>query len=470
MQSDIPGRLDRLPWSRWHLLIISALAVTWLLDGLEGSLGGSLAGALKSPDTLALTDAQLGLSSSFYLGGAVLGAVVFGYLADRYGRRKLFTWTLLLYLCATAATGLSWSLTSFTFFRVLTGAGIGGEYAAINSAVDELVPARLRGRVDLWINATFWLGIMLGSLVATTFLSQHVFGPRLGWRFAFCSGVPLGIIVLYLRRHVPESPRWLLTQGRVAEAEAAMRGIESRTTLSTSHSTRQAQPAPATTSPLRRLIALMLGPYRRRALLCFVLMAAQAFFYNSVFFSLSLVLLQYYAVRTEDVGYYFIPIAITNFLGPVVLGYFFDSLGRKAMIFATYALSGIALLGSSWLFLHARLTVPQQIAWWAVAFFFASSAASSAYLTVSELFPQSVRATSIAFFYAFGTLAGGAFGPLIFGHLIGSASRRPLFLGYVAGAAVMILAGTAQGIWGVKAERQSLEDLAPESVPRYSHP
>jgi len=465
MQSDIPGRLDRLPWSRWHLLVVGVLAVTWLLDGLEGSLGGSLAGALKTRDGLALTDAQLGLSSSVYLAGAVLGAFFFGYLADRYGRRRLFNWTLILYLCATAATGLSWSLWSFTFFRVLTGAGIGGEYAAINSAVDELIPARLRGRIDLWINATFWLGIILGSIVSSTLLATHILGTRLGWRVAFCSGVPIGIVVLFLRRYVPESPRWLLTRGRRAEAEIEMRIVESKVTGLDVSSIRDLSPTNLKTepeSPFRRLL-MLLGPlYRRRALLCFALMTAQAFFYNSVFFSLGLVLLRYYGVAAEDLGYFFIPVAVTNFFGPVALGWFFDSVGRKPMISTTYILSGLVLLGSSWLFLHGRLNVHAQVAWWSAAFFFASCAASSAYLTVSELFPQSVRATSIALFYALGTLAGGTFGPLVFGRLIGSASRWSLFYGYAAGSVVMIVAGIAQLFWGVASERRSLEELAPE--------
>ncbi len=466
--TDIPARLDRLPWSRWHLRVIAALAVAWLLDGLEGSLGGSLAGALKRADTLAFSDAQLGLSSSIYLAGAVAGALLFGYLTDRYGRRKLFSWTLLLYLCSTAATGLSWNLHSFTFFRLLTGAGIGGEYAAINSAIDELMPARLRGRIDLWINATFWLGIMLGSLVAATFLSPRIFGSRLGWRLAFCSGLPLGAVVLWMRRYIPESPRWLLSRGAVREAEAVVVGIESSVEQQTGplvpvdESARSSVRSPDCRN---RVFVLLAGAYRGRALLCFALMSAQAFFYNSVFFSLALVLLRYYGVSTERVGLCFIPIAVSNFLGPVLLGPLFDSVGRRKMIAGTYCLSGLVLLVASLLFHQDRLTVVTQVAWWAGAFFFASTAASSAYLSVSELFPQEVRGTCIALFYALGTLAGGVFGPLVFGHLTGSGSRTPLALGYAAGAAVMIAAGLAQSAWGVAAELKSLEALAFEPAP-----
>jgi MFS family permease len=462
--TNIPARLDRLPWSRWHLRVIVALAVAWLLDGLEGSLGGSLAGALKRVDTLAFSDAQLGLSSSIYLAGAVSGALLFGYLTDRYGRRRLFSWTLLLYLCATAATGLSWSLHSFTFFRFLTGAGIGGEYAAINSAIDELVPARLRGRIDLWINGTFWLGIILGSFVATAFLSPSVFGSRLGWRLAFCSGLPLGAAVLWMRRYIPESPRWLISRGALREAEAVIEEIEASVEqqfgeLAPVYELTRVPAQGEGRAAQGRVFGLLTGAYRGRALLCFALMATQAFFYNSVFFSLALVLLRYYGVSTERVGLCFIPIACTNFLGPILLGPLFDSVGRRRMIAATYCLSGVVLLASSLLFHQGALSVVAQVAWWAGAFFFASTAASSAYLTVSELFPQEVRATCIALFYAFGTLAGGVFGPLVFGHLTGSTSRTPLLVGYTAGAAVMIAAGVAQAIWGVAAERKSLEAL-----------
>jgi MFS family permease len=462
IDTDIPPRLDRLPWSHWHLRVVTVLSITWLLDGLEGSLGGALAGALKSKNSIALSDAQLGISSSLYLGGAVLGALIFGYLADRYGRRKVFTWTLLLYVCATAATGLSWNLFSFTFFRMLTGAGIGGEYAAVNSAVDEVVPARLRGRIDLWINGTFWIGIILGSLVSVLFLSPGPLGKPFGWRLAFLSGVPLGILVLILRRFIPESPRWLTLHGAHREAQAVLTGIEQSIG-------RQFGKLPLvrnsvrvvihSQSSLRRMRVLFNGAYRRRSLLCFGLMAAQAFFYNSVFFSLALVLLRYYDVSAARVGYFFVPIAIANCLGPMLLGRLFDTVGRRQMIAATYCLSGILLAAGSWLFYAGRLSIHSQIAWWSVIFFFASTAASSAYLTASEVFPQDIRASAIAIFYAFGTLAGGVFGPLIFGRLSGSGVRGLLLAGYLLGSAVMILAGVAQALWGVAAEGKMLEAL-----------
>jgi MFS family permease len=293
-----PSRLDQLPWSRWHLRIVVALSITWLLDGLEGSSGGCLAGVLKSQSGLGLSDVQLGLSSSFYLGGAVVGALVFGFLADHYGRRRLFVWTLPLYICSTAATGLSWNLSSFTICRVLTGAGIGGEYAAVNSAVDELIPARIRGRTDLWINATFWLGIILGSGLSVILLAPSCLGQSLGWRVAFFSGVPIGVLALILRRYIPESPRWLISQGRHDEAESVLGQAESHSPIlpyATDFSDTEWSWLSVTT-----IAKFLLGNYRQRALVCMTLRAAQAFFYNSVFFSLAFVLSNTTLIRTEQ--------------------------------------------------------------------------------------------------------------------------------------------------------------------------
>jgi MFS family permease len=456
----IPSLLDRLPWSSWHLRIVFALGITWLLDGLEGSLGGSLAGALKQSRQsggLGFTDAQLGLSSSCYLAGAVAGALLFGYMADRYGRRRLFFWTLSLYVCATAATGFSRGLWGFTFCRVLTGAGIGGEYAAINSAVDELMPARLRGRIDLWINGTFWLGIILGSGVTVSLLSRPVIMGFASWRLAFCTGLPIATMVLFMRRFIPESPRWLLAHGKPQQAEKAWLEIASSIPgLMAGRVFTHEEPAYAGESLLRTVLS---PRFRRRTLLCLILMMAQAFFYNSVFFSLSLVLLRFYGAQTDRVGSYFIPIAIANFLGPILLGHFFDTVGRRKMIGSTYCLAAGALLLSSILFLSGRLDLHSQVLIWAVVFFFASAAASSAYLTISEVFPQKVRASAIALFYAIATLAGGVFGPFVFGRLIGSGQRGALFVGYLIGAAGMALAGLAAFAWVLDAEGRSLEDL-----------
>ena len=465
LQTDIPLRLDRLPWSGWHTRIVAALGITWLLDGLEGGVGGSLSGALKSPLTLGLTDAQLGLSSSFYLAGTVVGALLFGYLADRLGRRKLFLWTLIVYVTATACTGLSWNLLTFTLCRAITGAGIGGEYAAINSAIDELIPARVRGRADLLIGSTFWIGVMLGSLVSVAFLSPRLFGLQTGWRVAFLAGLPIVLVVLRLRRHVPESPRWLLSKGHTQTAEDISTDIEasvarsSREPLPPVHGT--VQIATGAADALAETLRLFSGRYRSRAWLCLGQMVAQAFFYNSVFFSITLVLLRFYGVSAQRVGYVFLPIAFANFLGPALLGHLFDVVGRRIMGCIAFCLAGAMLLLSSWLFYAGAIGTAGQVLLWSLAFFFAAASAGSAYLMASEVFPQHLRASAIAFFYAMGTLAGGVAGPAIFGHLIGGGARGPLVFGYSAAALAMVLAGVAQAVWGVAAERQPLESLAP---------
>ena len=461
--TDIPPRLDRLPWSLWHLRMAVALGITFLLDGLEGGVGGSLAGALKSSQTLHFTDAQLGLASTGYLFGTVLGALGFGYLADRYGRKALFTWTLVFYVCATALTSLSWNLPTFLLCRMMTGAGIGGEYTAINSAVDELIPARIRGRVNLFIGSSFWVGVILGSLVAVGFLSDNAFGLRLGWRFAFLSGLPIAGIVLYMRRHIPESPRWLLVHARDDEAAQVVnlieQEVESRSgPLPPEHHTVCIQRR--SKDPIRSLTMLLQPRYRGRAALCMALVMAQSFFYNSVFFSAALILLRFYGMSAAHAGILFIPLAITNFVGPLVLGRLVDTVGRRVMIATNFFLAGSALIVSNLLFLHDKLGIQGQVAWWSISFFFAANAAGSAYLTTSELFPQQIRASAIAVFYGFGTLFAGVLGPTIFGALLNRGDRMPIFWGFMASASSMLLAAVVQMIWGVAAESKSLEEIA----------
>lgn len=464
IETNIPARLDRLPWSRWHVLVVVALGITWLLDGLETNLAGSLAGILKRKDTLNLTDAQLGLSGTYYLAGAVAGALVFGYLTDRWGRKKLFTITILLYLCATAATGFSWNFTTFTLFRSLTGAGIGGEYAAVNSAVDELIPARLRGHVDLMINSTFWGGAALGSGASLLLLNGHFLPPTFGWRLAFLIGAVIGIGVLALRRYVPESPRWLMIHREKGEAEAIVDEIESQAAR---EGVDKLPPANETiklairrTTPIREIWNAMVKEHPRRSLLGFTLMVSQAFFYNAVLFTYGLVLLRYYGVSAEKLGLFLVPLALGNWLGPIIMGRLFDTVGRKPMIAATYIGSGILLAITAWLFRIGALTALTQAICWSVTFFVASSAASAAYLTVSEIFSLEIRAVAISIFYACGTLVGGVAGPALYGYIVGTGSRSLLFWGYIAGAILIALGGVVELWLGVKAERQSLEHIA----------
>jgi MFS family permease len=463
IETDVPARLDRLPWSGWHTLVVVALGITWLLDGLESNLAGALAGVLKRPDTLGMSDGQIGLGGSIYLFGSVVGALAFGYATDRLGRKKLFSITLMLYLTATAATAFSWNFFSFCLFRALTGAGIGGEYAAINSAVDELIPGRVRGHVDLAINATFWIGAALGSLAALVLLTSGWVPAAYAWRLSFGVGALIGAGVLFLRRHVPESPRWLMVHGDPEDAEKIVADVE----MLVVH--RHPAPPPAAAKlrihrrrhvPWREIWRAMAYEHRTRSLLGFTLMVTQAFFYNAVMFTYGLVLLRYYGVRAEHVGLYLIPLSLGNFLGPLLIGRLFDTVGRRRMIAGTYIGAGVLLAITAWLFRQGLLTSFTQALSWSVIFFVASSAASSAYLTVSEIFPLEIRAFAIALFYTCGTFAGGVAGPALFAYLVSTGSRHLLFLGYLAGAAAMIAGGVVEALIGVDAERKSLESIA----------
>jgi len=459
----IPARLDRLPWSRWHWLIVIGLGITWVLDGLEVTLAGTLGGVLKG--ALHMTASQVGQSATFYLSGAVIGALGFGWATDRLGRKKLFTLTLLVYLLATAATALSWNFTSYSVFRFITGLGIGGEYAAINSAIDELIPARLRGRIDLIINSTYWLGAALGAAVTVVLLNGHFLPPKLAWRFAFGLGVILGAIILFLRHFVPESPRWLVIHGKNKQAEKIVGDVEGIVAKETGkdlpHPEEDAVEINTRThTPLKEIWGAMMGEHRARSLLGLTLMAAQAFFYNAIFFTYALVLERFYNIPPTKAGYYIFPFALGNVLGPVLIGHLFDSVGRKKMISLTYALSGVLLAITGFLFAQNVLTAITQTICWTCIFFVASSAASAAYLTVSEIFPLEVRAMAISVFYAIGTLIGGVAAPALFGALIESGSRSKLLGGYLGAAVLMIVAALTEMKIGVAAEGQSLEKIS----------
>ncbi|QXI45866.1 MFS transporter [Pseudomonas anuradhapurensis] len=462
--TDIPARLDRLPWTRFHTLLVLALGITWLLDGLEVTLAGSLSGALKDSPALAMSTTDIGLAGAAYVAGAVSGALLFGWLTDRLGRRRLFFITLCLYIGATAATAFSWNLWSFLVFRFLTGAGIGGEYTAINSTIQEFTPARYRGWVDLTINGTFWIGAALGAVGAVVLLDPAVAGGELGWRLCFGIGAGLGLVILLMRLWIPESPRWLMIHNQPEEAERIVAGIER-------HYRQRGIALPPLQgpalrlrgrdhTPLREVFHSLFVLHRRRALVGLTLLTAQAFFYNAIFFTYALVLTDFYGVPSAQVGWYVLPFALGNFCGPLLLGRLFDLVGRRIMISLTYLVSGLLLAASGYLFQQQLLDVMQQTLAWMVIFFFASAAASSAYLTVAETFPLEIRALAIAVFYAFGTGLGGLIGPTLFGALIASGERLNVLYGYLLGAALMVIAALTQAVWGVAAERRPLEHVA----------
>jgi MFS family permease len=464
-RTDIPARLDRLPWSRWHWLVITALGITWIIDGLEVTMIGAFASVLQEPQSLHFSSTQIGLLGTSYLSGAVLGALVFGYLTDRLGRKKLFTFTLGLYLVSAFLTALSWNFASFAFFRFLTGAAIGGEYSAINSAIDELIPARVRGRADLAINGTFWLGAAMGSLASVVLLDPRFFQPDLGWRLGFGLGAALGLVIIFLRGRVPESPRWLLTHGAQQQASDVVneieRQIESQPGVgSLPKVTKSMMIRPRGSVGFGELVGVMLRTYPRRTILGVSLIVSQAFLYNGVFFTFPLVLRNFFDVPADRIGFFILPFALSNFLGPVLLGRFFDTIGRRPMIGGTYTISALLLAVSGYFFQADLLTPTTQTILWAVVFFFASSAASSAYLTVSEIFPVELRGMVIALFFATGTLIGGTLAPGLFGRLIDTGSRVNVFYGNLIASALLLATVAVVALWGVNAERAGLEEIA----------
>jgi MFS family permease len=464
VETSIPSRLDALTWSGFHTRVVIALGITWILDGLEVTLAGTLSGALKDSPVLQFSNFDVGLANSAYLAGAVLGALGFGWLTDRLGRKKLFFITLALYLAATAATALSWNIGSYVLFRFLTGAGIGGEYTAINSTIQELVPARYRGWTDLVINGSFWIGAALGASSAIVLLDPAVTGVDLGWRLAYFTGAVLGLVVFVMRMWIPESPRWLMIHGKPEQAHAIVDDIERSVVGHIQDGPEHAFPKVRLKmrdhTPLSEVAHTLLSVYRQRALVGLVLMVAQAFFYNAIFFTFALVLIDFYGIGASEVGWYILPFAAGNFLGPLLLGRLFDTLGRRAMIALTYGVSGVLLALSGYLFSIGALSAQGQTIAWMIIFFFASPAASAAYLTVSETFPLEVRALAIALFYAIGTGIGGVAGPALFGALIDTGSRTSVFAGYLFGATLMVAASLIAWRFCVAAERRSLESVA----------
>jgi MFS family permease len=466
IETRIPARLDRLAWSKFHWMIVIGLGTVWILDGLEVTIVGSIGDRLTEKGSgIPLDASDIGTAAAFYVAGACTGALFFGQLTDRFGRKKLFLLTLALYITATVATAFATSAWYFFACRFFTGAGIGGEYAAINSAIDELIPARVRGRVDLMINGSYWLGAAGGALAATVLLDTALFATDFGWRLAFGIGALLGLGILLIRRHVPESPRWLFIHGKEDEAERIVGEIEEDVEEETGEDLSEPEDSlkvrQRKTIPFRKIARTAFSTYPRRTALGLALFVGQAFMYNAVTFDLGTILGEFFEVGSGTIPLYIAIFAVSNFLGPLTLGRLFDTVGRKPMVAGTYlgsaavtAVLGIVLLGdaniSTWAFMAFVLA----------AFFLASAGASSAYLTVSEIFPMETRALSIAFFYAVGTAAGGIAGPLLFGHLIETGDIGKVAIGFLIGAGVMTLGGIAELLFGVKAEQEELESIA----------
>src|SRR3954462_4387830 len=464
IETNIPARLDRLPWARWHWLIVIGLGTVWILDGLEVTIVGAIASRLEEKSALGLTASQIGFAATLYGIGACLGALFFGRLTDKFGRKRLFMITLGVYLIATVATAFAPTFLWFGICRFFTGAGIGGEYAAINSAIDELIPARVRGATDLMINGSYWIGTAVGAALSIVLLDKGIFSTDLGWRLAFGLGAILGIGIMLVRRMVPESPRWLMIHGRDDEAEAIVRDIERQVTESTGEQLKDTDK----TIKINQRSSIGFGTiaktvfkvYPKRTVYGLSLFIGQAFLYNAIFFTYALVLSTFYKVDSGKVGLYLIPFGIGNFLGPVVLGRLFDTVGRRKMIAGTYIVSGLLLFITALLFKAGSLNATTQTIAWCVIFFFASAGASSAYLTVSEIFPMESRAMCIAFFYAVGTGLGGAIGPLLFGALINTKHVTPVFWGYTLAAGLMSWSGIGAARLAVDAEQTQREDIA----------
>jgi MFS family permease len=466
IETDIPARMDRLPWSKWHWMVIIGLGTVWILDGLAVTIVGAIGGRLTEDGSgLELTPAEVGVAGSAYILGACAGALYFGRLADRIGRKKLFMLTLAVFLAGSVLTAFSMNPVWFIVCRIITGAGVGGEYSAIHSAVDELIPARVRGAVDLVIGGSYWIGTILGSLASLVLLDEALFAKDLGWRLCFGLAAFMGLAILLVRRNVPESPRWLFLHGHDREAERVTTDIERQVVEATG----QELIPPRRTIRIKQRKPMGIGEiagvvfrmYPKRTFVGLSLFTGQAFLYNAIFFTYALVLTEIYNVSAASVGLYLLPFAVGNFLGPLLLGRLFDTVGRKPMIAGTYILSGILLVITGLLFRDGTLTATTQTVAWCIIFFFASAGASAAYLTVSEIFPMETRAMAIAFFYATGTIIGGFGGPLLFGALIGSGEPDQIFIGYVVGAVVMIFGGIVQATMGVEAAGRDLEDIAP---------
>ena len=461
VRSLVPARMDRLPWTRFHWSVVVGLGISWILDGLEIQI---VSNAGFQAD-LNLSTQQVTSLGTVYLVGQVVGAIVFGRLSDRLGRRKLFILTLAIYLIGSGIAGFAQDYWFLAVFRFIAGLGIGGEYAAINSAIDELIPAKYRGHVDIAINGTYWGGAALGAFANIYLLDTAHFAENIGWRIGFFLGPVLGIAIIFLRRHIPESPRWLMTHGREEEADATVSRIEAEVERESGKPLEKVDESKAmTVTPMDNvrfttIVKVLFQQYPTRTLVGATMMITQSFLYNAIFFTYALVLTNFFGLKTSETAVYFFPFAIGNLLGPILLGRLFDTWGRRQMIFSTYLISGLVLAVSAFLFQADAISATVQVVFWCISFFFASAGASSAYLTVSEIFPLELRSQAISYFFALAQIFG-AIAPLIYGALIGDgSSREPLFWGYLLGAGIMIVGGVVALIFGVDAARKGLEDV-----------
>jgi MFS family permease len=468
IRSLIPARLDRLRWAPFHTRLVLALGVAWVLDGLEITVASAVGAVLNKPESLGLSATQVGAIATVYLLGEVFGALLFGRLSDALGRRNLFIVTLGVYLAGNALTALTWgnsalALTFLYLTRFIAGSGIGGEYAAINSAIDEMMPAHYRGRVDIAVNGTYWAGAIIGTLGTYVLLNHLSLG--VGWRLGFLIGPVIGLLIWNLRRHLPESPRWLITHGRDREAEENIRLIENEVEqsgqkLAPVGDDQAIKLQPGDKHGYLALLHVLFRNYPKRSILGATLMITQSFLYNAIFFTYTLVLSKFYGIDAAKTPIYLVLFAVGNLAGPLVLGRLFDTRGRRFMIAGTYLLSGALLAVTAVLFKAGALTAVTQTIAWCVIFFFASAGASSAYLTVSEIFPLEVRAKAIAVFFAIAQCFG-AIGPILYGALIGDgANPARLFWGYLLAAVIMAIGGLVESFFGIDAERRSLEEIA----------
>jgi MFS family permease len=465
IRTSVPARLDRLPWAKWHWLVLLGLGTVWILDGLEVTIVGAIGARLQEGGALGLSASQLGQAGTAYVLGACAGALFFGYLTDRLGRRRLFVVTLAIYMAATVGTAFAGSFAWFAAFRFLTGLGIGGEYAAINSAIDELIPARVRGWVDLAVNGSFWMGAAFGAALTGVLLDTSIFGTNVGWRLGFGLGALLAIGIMLVRRYLPESPRWLMVHDKPDEAEALVSDIEKRVMAETGRRELpepdlEVEIHPRESTGFIDIARTLFKKYPRRFILGLALMGTQAFLYNAVLFNFSGLLTGFFGVGDSVAGLYLVPFGIANFLGALILGRLFDTFGRREMITATYFIGGLGMLVNGYLIANAHPSATVFVAVICATFFFASAAASSAYLTVSEIFPLETRAMAIALFYAIATGIGGAIGPLYYGKVVDGGNPDAVFVAFAITAALMIAASVVEWFMGVRAEQKHLEEIA----------